>query len=163
MKKDTLKSFEPIIGLQPNFLILGTMPGKESLKKNQYYAHSRNIFWKIIYTLFNKNLSSNYLDQIKFVKENNISLWDVCLTCFRLGSLDSKIKEEIPNNIPQLLGNHPSISTIIFNGKTAEKLYRKHFKFIENKKYFTALSTSAANASYSFEQKLENWKYRLSN
>lgn len=163
MQKDYSQSFNPIIGSSPNFLILGTMPGKESLKQQQYYAHPRNVFWKIIFTIFNGNFTTDYSNRLNFVKENKIALWDVCSTCFRAGSLDSNIKEEIPNKIHELLENNPSISSIIFNGKTAEKLYKKHFEHLENKKYFTALSTSPANASYTFEQKLENWKLGLLN
>ena len=161
MRKDYSQSFNPVIGSSPNSLILGTMPGQESLKQQQYYAHPRNVFWKIIFKIFNGNYSTDYSKRIDFVKENKIALWDVCSTCFREGSLDSDIKEEFPNKIHQLIQQNLMISIIIFNGQTAEKLYKKHFEYLENKKYFTALSTSPANASYTFEQKLENWKLGL--
>tara|TARA_B100001029_G_scaffold177919_1_gene183483 strand:+ start:307 stop:801 length:495 start_codon:yes stop_codon:yes gene_type:complete len=158
IKDDYTKSINPVIGISPIYLILGTIPGQESLKQRQYYAHPRNSFWKIIFKIFNYNFTKSYSEQINFIKENQIALWDVCFTCYRKGSLDSNIKEEIPNKIPKLLENNSTISNIIFNGTTAEKLFKKHFKYLENKKYFTALSTSPANASYSFEQKLKNWK-----
>ena len=137
------------------------MPGKESLKQQQYYAHPRNIFWKIIFEIFKGEYTLDYQQRIAFAIKNNLTLWDVCSICYRKGSLDSNIKDEVPNKIPELLANNPSISTIIFNGQMAEKLYKKHFEQLLNKKYFTALSTSPANASYTFEQKLENWKTGL--
>jgi len=34
-----LRSFEPIVDEKSKVLILGTMPGVESLRQRQYYAH----------------------------------------------------------------------------------------------------------------------------
>ncbi|MBV7335385.1 hypothetical protein KFU94_45530 [Chloroflexi bacterium TSY] len=43
-----LTSFPPIVSEIATVLILGTMPGKLSLKRNEYYAHPRNAFWYIM-------------------------------------------------------------------------------------------------------------------
>ncbi len=89
--------------------------------------------------------------------ENNIAIWDVCYSAVRKGSLDSAIKEEIPNKIDELIVENPSISTIAFNGQKAAKLYAKYFPEFDNINYITLLSTSPANAKYSFEEKLKDW------
>lgn len=159
--EDYSQSFLPLIGTTPKILILGTMPGKESLSQQQYYAHPRNAFWKIIFEIFKGEYSLNYQQRTTFALKNKLSLWDVCSSCFRKGSLDLDIKSEIPNKIDQLIEQNTSISKIIFNGQKAEKLYKKYFDQFLNKKYFTALSTSPANAMYNYNQKLEHWKIGL--
>ena len=60
MKKDELlknrvQSLPPIIDESSEILILGTMPGKESLRSKEYYAAPNNSFWKIMKRLFNSN------------------------------------------------------------------------------------------------------------
>ena len=89
--------------------------------------------------------------------ENNIAIWDVCDSAIRKGSLDSAITKETPNKIDELIKEYPSISTIAFNGQKAANLYDKYFSKFENINYITLLSTSPANAKYSFEEKLNDW------
>jgi len=47
-----LSSFPPIADPNSRLLILGTMPGEQSLRLGQYYGNPRNHFWRLIYTLF---------------------------------------------------------------------------------------------------------------
>ena len=133
------------------------MPSKKSLELQQYYGHPQNAFWKILFTLFNNTFSLNYDDKKSLAVENNIAIWDVCHTAIRKGSLDSAIKEEIPNKIDELIEDNSSTSTIAFNGQKAAKLYAKYFAKFDNINYITLLSTSPANAKYSFEEKLKDW------
>jgi len=158
MKMKEIESFSPIVNKQSKVLILGTMPGKDSLRLNEYYANSRNVFWKIIYKLHNKEIISNYDSKTDFLKQNGISIWDVCHTAIRKSNLDSDIKNETPNNIKDFLDSNPTIKNIAFNGQKAEKLYDKYFERFENINYLTLLSTSPANASYSFKEKLKDWE-----
>lgn len=152
-----IQSFEPIIGEKPTVLILGTIPGKESLRKQEYYGHSRNSFWKIIYQLHEQPCETDYEMKTNFLKENGIVLWDVCRSANRISSLDVDIKNEQPNAIAALIEANPTIKTIAFNGQKAEKLYFNYNSKIAHLTYLTLLSTSPANAAFSFDQKLVDW------
>lgn len=133
------------------------MPSKLSIKLQQYYGHPCNSFWRILFTLFNITFTSDYNNKKLLAIDNNIAIWDVCYGAIRKGSLDSAIKEESPNKIDELIALNPSISTIAFNGQKAAKLYEKYFKKYNDINYITLLSTSPANAKYSFEEKLKDW------
>lgn len=133
------------------------MPSKLSIELHQYYGNPQNSFWRILFTLFNIAFTSNYDIQKSLATDNNIAIWDVCFTAIRKGSMDFAIKEENPNKIDELVSNNPSIRLIAFNGQRAAKLYKKYFPNFENINYLTLLSTSPANAKYSFEEKLKDW------
>jgi hypoxanthine-DNA glycosylase len=149
--------FEPITAEDPEILILGTMPGVASLNAAEYYAHPKNAFWKIISSVNNKELPSAYEGKKTLLYEMKIALWDVCQICIRNGSLDSEIENEIPNSITKFCLSYPAIKAIIFNGKTAEKLFMKHIGSIANIKTFSAPSTSPAY-TLALDKKIEAWK-----
>ncbi|EAR11729.1 hypothetical protein PI23P_00955 [Polaribacter irgensii 23-P] len=153
--------FDPILPANPKIFILGTMPGKQSLRKQQYYANNRNSFWKIMYALTEEVFSENYTERIDTLKRNHIAIWDICQFGERKTSLDSDIKNEEPNPINEIIEMFPSVKQIVFNGKKAEKLYSKYFSEIAHIRYDTVLSTSPANARYSFREKLNNWKIAM--
>ncbi len=158
-----LRSFEPVIDEHCKIIILGTMPGVRSLEKQQYYGHKRNSFWAIISNLFNRGSITDYEEKKAMLLENNIALWDVLQACEREGSLDSNIKNPVPNDFKTLFLKYPNIKTIYFNGEPAEKLFRK----LVIKKtgnidipIYRLPSTSPANA-IKFELKLTYWSVIL--
>ena len=69
----------------------------------------------------------NYQDKLKILLKNKIALWDVIESCNREGSLDTDIKNEIPNNITDLLKQYPNIKGIILNGSKAYSAFKKYF------------------------------------
>jgi hypoxanthine-DNA glycosylase len=151
-------SFSPITSDQANILILGTMPGTKSLELNQYYGHAQNNFWKFMFTILKEDFSNDYETRKALLQKNNIALWDVLQYCDRVGSLDSAIKNEIANDFETFLANHPNIKTILFNGQKAAAFFKKYVHLTKSYQLITLPSTSPANASKTFQSKLEEWK-----
>lgn len=151
-------SFPPISSDQANILILGTMPGTKSLELNQYYGHRQNNFWKFMFTILKEDFSNDYETRKALLQKNNIAVWDVLQFCDRVGSLDSAIKNEIANDFETFLKNHPNITTIFFNGQKAAVFFKKYVSLQKTYNQITLPSSSPANASKSFQSKLEEWK-----
>ncbi len=160
-----LSSMPPIVPTRPRLLILGSMPGTESLRKRQYYAHPENAFWFIMANVFAFDLNLPYLRRIQELKRNGVALWDVIKHCERQGSGDSEIRagSEIPNDIAGLLSDHPSIKAVFFNGRKSEKVYRSRVlpegPRIECGVYLP--STSPSYAKLSKKKKLKKWEKAL--
>ena len=158
-----INGFPPIEDSTAKVLILGSMPGKASLIAGQYYAHHRNSFWPIMGDLISAIPTLPYASRIQILKSNGIALWDVLASCSRDSSLDSDIDKTSasPNDIGLFLSFHHNITNIFFNGTMAEKFF---CKFVQHKLepkllYYKRLpSTSPANASLSYYQKLDAWK-----
>jgi hypoxanthine-DNA glycosylase len=138
--------------------VLGTLPGEESLRRVEYYAHPRNLFWPIVFALFGETPAADYQQRLAFVASHGIALWDVCAMAERRASLDSEIKRETPNPIHDLLDAHSGIAAIFFNGGGARRLYDRHFQRRPGLSYLALPSTSPAHASLSFTQKLALWQ-----
>lgn len=156
-------SFPPFVNKETKILILGTMPGIASLEKQQYYAHPRNHFWKILFALFDKKaVSEIYEERIQLLIANKIGIWDVLENCERKGSLDIHIKNQQPNDFEKLLKLHPAIKTIVFNGKESHRYFCKSFGQIKGITYYVMPSTSPAN-TISFENKLKSWSAVFNN
>lgn len=159
-----MKGFLPIANEKATILILGSMPGEESLKKKEYYGNPRNAFWKIMARLFVFENVAGYEERVIVLKNNHIALWDVMQACERQGSLDSAIVDSsiVANDFASFYRHHPNIRHVFFNGAKAEKEYRKRVlpklpakaKEIE---YSRLPSTSPAMASLSFDKKLLAW------
>lgn len=158
---ETMKrsSFEPHINQETQILILGSMPGVKSLEEAQYYAHPRNFFWKIIYSIYQEEYEDNYEKRIEFLLSQNIGLWDVIESCEREGSLDSAIRSEVPNDFKRLFEMYPNINLVIFNGAKAYDVFKRKigFEMYSQIKFVKMGSTSPARA-VSFDQKLKEWE-----
>ena len=138
-------------------LVLGTLPGEESLRVQQYYAHPRNLFWPILFALFDAAPPSDYGAKLAYVRAQGIALWDVCMVGEREASADATIRRETPNAIDRLLDAHPSIRALTFNGTSTRRLYDKHFPRRPELTYLAMPSTSPAHARLNFAAKLAKW------
>jgi double-stranded uracil-DNA glycosylase len=156
-------SFAPIEDEHAEVLILGSMPGHASLAAGEYYAHARNAFWPIMCELLQFDAGSAYQLRVRALKSSRIALWDVLQSCTREGSLDARIEADtqIANDFRTFLDAHKRIARVFFNGAKAEACFKRHVPLLIGNgslDYVRLPSTSPANASMSFENKLEAWK-----
>lgn len=159
MTMSICNSFAPIIDAQSRILILGSMPGKKSLAMQQYYAHPQNRFWKMLGEIFKSEIGSSYEEKTAFLLAHKIALWDVLSYCERESSLDSDIKNEIPNDIGKLLRENSQIKAVFCNGGKAAASFKKYFaqSFPQLKVYYYH-STSPANARMSLTDLVLEWQ-----
>ncbi len=155
-----LIGFNPVIDFNSKRIVIGSMPSIASLNARQYYDFPYNAFWKIISVLFNSsNPFDNYSDKINCLLNNRIALWDSLMKCNRVGSLDSNITNEIPNDFNALFDEYKNIDFLIFNGQQAFKFFKKYNPVLLKRFPFAIMpSTSPANASVDFFAKLDAWK-----
>lgn len=143
-------------------LILGSMPGEESLRRHQYYAHPQNQFWEIMGSLFGAGRDLPYPARLQRLRTRRIALWDVVYQCLRQGSLDASIDTAsvAPNDIESLLEACPGIDAIYFNGQKAEQLFKTHVKpgLLVSPICVRLPSTSAAHAALSRRGKVACWQ-----
>jgi len=160
---DQIHSFPPSAAPNAEILILGSMPGGESLRQKQYYAHPSNAFWKIMGELMGFSMEAPYAERLDALRKNRIALWDSLKSCRREGSLDSDIKDAVPNDFAEFFEKHPKIKKIVFNGKSAQRLFLKFNAELVpgNIRMTSAPSTSPAHASMTYPQKLAEWKKAL--
>ncbi len=152
-----LSGLPPVVNAATRTLILGSFPGAASLQAEQYYAHPRNHFWRLLSAVLTEDLVSlPYAERLARLLARHIGLWDVIAACAREGSLDSAIRHAQVNDFAHLKHQCPQLRQVCFNGKTAgqaEPLFAQAG--------FATLvlpSSSPANAQWSFADKLAAWR-----
>jgi hypoxanthine-DNA glycosylase len=160
--------FPPVEPKHAWVLILGSLPGAESIRRGEYYAHPRNAFWPIMGALFGAGPKLAYGVRLRKLASRGVMLWDVLHAAQRPGSLDSAIhpRQLEPNDISALLARHPELKTVAFNGGAAETLFNRHVRptcadILEGLERVRLPSTSPAHAARNFTQKLAAWRNAL--
>lgn len=146
-------TLEPIYNKNSKTLILGSMPSTTSRKQMKYYGHKSNRFWTALELIYNEKID----DWKEFILKNNLALWDVIESCDIEGSSDSSIKNVKINDIKSLLLK-TEIKNIILLGKSAYNLYNKYVFPITKIAGIYLPSPSSANAQYSLEKLLNEYK-----
>nr|WP_290422041.1 DNA-deoxyinosine glycosylase [Massilia sp. YIM B02769] len=147
----------PVIAPGTRILILGSFPGAASLAAQQYYAHPRNQFWKLVGALVGEDLYAlPYNERLPRLLAHRFGLWDVLAACEREGSLDSAIRKPAANDFERLHKLCPQLETVGFNGQASGKFAPQ----FEQAGYRTVVlpSSSPAHMAMTFEQKLETWR-----
>lgn len=162
-----IRGFGPIAARDAKALVLGTIPGRQSLAEGRYYAHNRNAFWFIMEQLFRVKAEMEELDyeaRVAMLKAAGVAVWDVLLSAKRDRSVDSAIVagSEVANDFRAFFPRHDQLRTIFFNGARAEALFRRFVLPDLPQLYGLPLkrlpSTSPANARFTRYDKLEAWR-----
>jgi hypoxanthine-DNA glycosylase len=152
-----LQGLPPVISRRARLVILGSFPGVASLQARQYYGHPRNHFWPLLSAIWGIDLVAlPYRRRLAELRRRGLGLWDVYASCRRAGSLDQAIEDAEFNDLASLRRRAPQLQLVAHNGGESARAMR----------HIVALglpvrklpSSSPANASWSFERKLEAWR-----
>jgi hypoxanthine-DNA glycosylase len=154
---DLLHGFEPTADARTRLIVLGSFPSVASLATGERYAHPRNAFWPILSELWGEDLRKMpYSERCECMLARGLGAWDVYASCEREGSLDSAIANAQVNDFARLKTLAPKLQAIAHNGGESAR-HRKHTEALGLPVYALP-STSPANASWSFQRKLEAWR-----
>ena len=146
----------PLIPAGCRLLILGSLPGDRSLAAQQYYAHPRNQFWALLEAVSGRPLSSmRYADRLSALTALRVGLWDVLASARRKTSLDSDIRDAVPNALETMLRSVPDCQTIGCNGARSAQMVRAQIDDRDWK--IVDLPSSSAAYTKPFNAKLEHW------
>jgi hypoxanthine-DNA glycosylase len=156
--KAVLTGLAPIVSGNTALLILGSFPGARSIAQQQYYAHPQNHFWKILQALWPGNPlpagEDSYQKRSKWLVDRGLGVWDVYASCQREGSLDSAIRDAVANDVASL--RLPKLAAIAHNG--GESFRHARHTLTLGVPVHRLPSSSPANASWSFERKVQAWR-----
>jgi hypoxanthine-DNA glycosylase len=155
-----LTGLPPVIADDTHLVILGSFPGEASLAAQQYYGHPRNHFWPILSAVWGEDLvAMPYPARLSALLRHRVGLWDVYASCEREGSLDSAIRTPVLNDLASLRVTAPQLAAVAHNGGESARA-RRHTEAL-GVTVHRLPSSSPANASWSFERKVEAWRVVL--
>ena len=154
--------FPPVIREDTRLLVLGSLPGRASLAAGRYYAHPRNLFWRLIGEAIGRDIESlDYEQRLATLLDAHVGLWDTVASAVRPGSLDANIRLQEASDLAALVATLPELRAIAFNGATAAKIGRRELNSRDDLTLIDLPSSSPAYASLSYEKKAAAWR-RLS-
>jgi hypoxanthine-DNA glycosylase len=158
MTMERKRSFAPVVDEQVRVLILGSLPGALSLARNEYYANPQNRFWRLMSDVFDLELLAlDYPTRLQVLLVHQIGLWDVVATARRQGSLDSRIRDRIDNDLVNLAASLPNLAAIGFNGATAARI---GLKALPDHSAYEIIRLPSSSPAYtlSYREKLIAWQ-----
>ena len=153
-------TFDPIYDGDCEILILGSFPSVKSRENNFYYGHPQNRFWKVMAAVLECPVPETREQKTEMLLGNHIALWDVIKSCSIIGSGDVSIRDAEVNDFSVILANS-KIKRIFVNGAKAYRLYQKYGQPATGIKAVKLPSTSPANAAFSIERLIREWKAEI--
>jgi hypoxanthine-DNA glycosylase len=152
-----LQGLPPVIARHSRLVVLGSFPGLASLQAQQYYGHPRNHFWPLLGAIWGIDLAAQaYPQRLVEIRRRGLGLWDIYASCVRVGSLDQAIEDAEFNDLASLRRRAPSLRWVAHNGGVSARGMRQVQALGID--VLRLPSTSPANASWSFQRKLDAWR-----
>lgn len=149
--------FEPVYDENSRVLILGTFPSVKSREQQFYYGHPQNRFWRVLAALTEEAVPESVQEKRELLLCHGIAIWDVVASCDIAGSSDSSIRNVLPADIGRVL-KEAQIREIFANGGKAASLYMRYTYPATGREITKLPSTSPANAAYSLDRLLSEWR-----
>jgi hypoxanthine-DNA glycosylase len=151
-------SFPPVVAPDTRVLILGSLPGERSLAEGRYYAHPRNLFWRLTGEAIGRDLEAlAYEARLEALLAAGIGLWDTVASATRTGSLDAAIREAEHNPLVELAARLRELRAVAFNGAASAKIGTAALAG-GGLTLLPLPSSSPANASVPYAEKLRLWR-----
>ena len=148
--------FPPVTRSDTRLLVLGSLPGAESLAQQRYYAHPRNQFWRLIGAVIGRELTElSYSDRLESLLDAGVGLWDTVAAATRKGSLDSDIRLHSASDLPALAAELPDLRAAAFNGAKSAQIGRPQLAGLPL--VLIDLPSSSPAYTLPFEAKLRSW------
>jgi TDG/mug DNA glycosylase family protein len=151
------RSFPPVVDLRTRVLVLGSLPGEESLARSQYYANPRNHFWRLIGAVVGADLVAlPYPARLDALLKARVGLWDTVGSATRRGSLDGAIRGHRANDLAELAAGLPELRAIGFNGGKSASLGVAQ---LAGRPDLALIPLPSSSPAYTrpFEEKLRAW------
>jgi hypoxanthine-DNA glycosylase len=129
----------------------------KSREQQFFYGHKQNRFWKVFAQVFECPVPESIPEKKEMLLKYHVALWDVIADCDITGSSDASIRDVHPNDLSEILET-ADIQTIYTNGAKAYELYQKYIYPVNGIAAVKLPSTSPANAAYSLERLVEEWR-----
>ena len=147
----------PVFDRDSRVLILGSFPSVKSREAGFFYGHPQNRFWKVTAAVFGEDMPRTIEEKRAFLLRNRIAVWDVIHSCEIEGSSDASIRNVVANDLRVILDT-ATIEAIYVNGKTALRYYERYIQPTIHRPATCLPSTSPANAAWSTERLVSEWK-----
>ncbi|MES2150810.1 MAG: DNA-deoxyinosine glycosylase [Pseudomonadota bacterium] len=152
------RCFDPVVDQRTRLLLLGSLPGEQSLALQQYYGNGQNKFWELLGAVIDVNLRAlSYDERLTTLLARGIGLWDVIAEAERPGSLDASIRNATHNGLADLVATLPHLRAIGFNGGTSARQGRRQLKHLADRLALVDLPSSSPAYTLAFSQKQRAW------
>ena len=152
------RCFDPVVDAGTRVLILGSLPGEQSLARGEYYGNRQNRFWHLVSAVFGRDLVPlDYPARLAALQALGVGLWDVVAEAERPGSLDASIRAPAGNDLQGLVARLPALEVIAFNGGTAARLGAKVLSGVAERYKIVRLPSSSPAHTMAFAEKLQAW------